>query len=209
LLDSLPAVVGDVFGCFSMPAGGIAGEALKALFKKRADDAREIMLTELSSGKVRFSETDAEEAVAIVYRYLRAAQEGAARVNLRLLAQVLSGQAHLGLIKADEFLYYADILAPLRRDEILLTGRIIRHWENATDQKDDLIERKRTATTKAREALIPSVFGDAAEFQAVADGLRRTGFFSIQATAGGGDLLGPSPVLLRLARLVDFDAATA
>ncbi|CAN7806573.1 hypothetical protein LJR267_010739 [Paraburkholderia hospita] len=209
MLDSLPAVVGDIFGYFSVPAGGVAGEALNALFKKRADDAREIMLTELSRGKVRLSETDAEEAVAIVYRYLRAAQEGAARVNLRLLAQVLSNQVHLGLIKADEFLYYADILAPLRRDELLLTGSILRHWENAIDQKDDPVERKRTATTKAHETLIPSVFGDADEFQAVADGLRRTGFFSIQATAGSGDLLGLSPVLLQLARLADFNAATA
>lgn len=209
MLDSLPAVVGDIFSCLSVPGGGAAGRALKALFKKRADSAREIMLAELSRGKVRFSETDAEEAVAIVYRYLRAAQEGAGRVNLRLLAQVLSGQAHLGLIKADDFLYYADFLSPLRRDEILLAGSILHHWEVAIDQKDDSIERKRTATTKAREALIPSVFADAAEFQAVADGLRRTGFFSIQATAGGGDLLGPSPVQLRLASMVDFEAAVA
>ncbi|MCU9954247.1 hypothetical protein OEJ37_12875 [Burkholderia sp. BKH01] len=209
MLGSLPAVVCDVFGLLSLPGGAMAGEALKALFQKRADDAREIMLTAISRGDIRFSESDAEESVAIVYRYLRAAQEGAARVNLRLLAEVFCGQARLGLIKADEFLYYADVLTPLRRDEILLTGCILRHRNEAIEQKDDPIERMRAATVQSQSALIPDVFEDHAEFRAVADGMRRTGFFSIQATAGGGDLLGPSPILLRLARLVDFDAATA
>ena len=209
MVGSLPAVICDVFGLFSLPGGAMAGEALKALFQKRADDAREIMLTAIERGDIRFSETDVEESVAVVYRYLRAAQEGAARVNLRLLAEVFCGQARLGLIKADEFLYYADVLTPLRRDEILLTGCILRYWNEATDQKNDPIERMRIATVKSQSALIPNVFEDHAEFRAVADGMRRTGFFSIQATAGGGDLLGPSPVLMRLARLVDFDAATA
>ena len=209
MLASLPAVICDVFGSLSLPGGGMAGEALKALFQKRADDAREIMLTAISRGDIRFSETDAEESVAIVYRYLRAAQEGAARVNLRLLAEVFCGQARSGLIRADEFLYYADVLTPLRRDEILLTGCILRNWSEAIEQKDDPIERMRVATVRSQSALIPDVFEDHAEFRAVADGMRRTGFFSTQATAGGGDLLGPSPILLRLARLVDFDAATA
>jgi hypothetical protein len=203
VLDSLPAVIGDVFSCFSLPGGGVAGEALKALFRRRAENAREIMLAAISRGDIRFSETDAEESVAIVYRYLRAAQEGAARVNLRLLAQVFCGQARLGLIKADEFLYYADVLTPLRRDEILLMGSILRYWNEAVEEEST--ERMRTATVRSQEALIPKVFDDHAEFRAVADGMRRTGFFSTQATAGGGDLLGPSPILMRLARLADFD----
>lgn len=207
--SSLPAVISDVFGLFSIPGGTMAGEALKALFQKRADDAREIMLTAISRGDIRFSETDVEESVAVVYRYLRAAQEGAARVNLRLLAEVFCGQARLGLIKADEFLYYADVLTPLRRDEILLTGCILRYWDEATEHKGGPIERMRSATLGAQNALIPGVFEDREEFLAVADGMRRTGFFSIQATSGGGDLLSPSPVLRRLARLVDFEAATA
>ncbi|MFL9987138.1 hypothetical protein [Paraburkholderia sediminicola] len=207
MIDSLPAVVSDVFGLFALPLGGIAGEALKALLKKRMEAAREIMLAEISRGDIRFSETDADESVAIVYRYLRAAQEGAARTNLRLLAQVLSGQARLGLIKADEFLYYADILTSMRRDEILLTGEILREWNAAEKLAGDNTERMRYATNRAMLTLIPNVFDDAGDFRANADGLRRTGFFLIQATAGGGDLFGPSPLLLRLSKLIDFEAA--
>jgi hypothetical protein len=209
LLNNLPALVGDVFSALSLPFGGMAGEALKTLMQRRIDEAREIMIAEISRGDIRFSEADAEESVAITYRYLRAAQEGTSRSNLRLLAQVLSGQARLGLIKADEFLYYSDILTPMRRDEILLTGSILRYWHAAIEHEDDPVERMRTATTRSMAALIPGVFEDHGEFRAVADGMRRTGFFNIQATAGGGDLLGPSPVLVRLARLVDFDAARA
>jgi len=205
MIDTLPAIVGDIFNIFTLPAGGVASEALKALFKKRSDAAREIMLYEISRGQIRFNQADMEESVAIVYRYLRAAQEGAARINLTLLAQVLSGQARLGLVKADDFLYYADILTPMLRDEILLIGCILRHWEAAIEQEQSPTERMRTATINSQKDLIPDVFEDLAEFRAVADGLRRTGFLSIQATAGGGDFLGPSPVLIRLARLVKFE----
>lgn len=207
MIDTLPTLVGDVFSVFSLPGGGLAGEALKSIFKKRADSAREIILEELSRGNVRLSETDAEESAMIVYRYLRAAQEGAARMNLRLLAQTLAGQARLGLVKADEFLYYADMLTSLRRDEILLIGQILHHWNAAEHLKDDPLERMKYATGHSREALVPEVFVDDADFRANADALRRTGLLLIQATAGGGDRLGPSPLLFRLAKLVDFDAA--
>jgi hypothetical protein len=201
---ALVAVVSDAFGLFTWPGGALAGEVLSRLFKNRADAAQEIMLSELTRGNVRFSEIDPEECVAIVYRYLRAAHEGAARNNLRLLSQVLAGQARLGLVKADEFLYYADILTSMRRDEILLTGAILRSWNAASAQASDPTKRMQTATIQAKVALISDVFEDDADFRSVADGLRRTGFLLTQPTAGGGDLLGPSPLLIRLSKLTDF-----
>jgi len=207
-VDLLPAVLNDAFSLFSWPLGNVAGEALKALLKRRADAAQEIILEEISKGSVRFSEVDADEGVAIVFRYLRAAQEGTARVNLRLMAQVMCGQAKHGPLKADDFLYYADTLASLRTDELHLIGELLGNWNRASHEQDR-DERMRAATIGAKEALVPKVFADASDFQACADGLRRTGYFLITATFGSGDLLGPSPLLLRLAALVDFEAARA
>jgi hypothetical protein len=207
-MQLLPAVLGDIFSMQSWPLGGVASEALKRILKNRVDAAREILLAEMSAGNVRFRESDVEESVAIVYRYLRAAQEGAARVNLRLLSQAMCGQASAGVLKADEFLYYADLFTSLRRDEVLLLGAVLRFWDAPHYESNiDRSERMRGTTACAQRELVPDVFADADEFSAVADGLRRTGLLATLATAGGGDLLGPSPLLLRIAKLVDFDAA--
>jgi hypothetical protein len=69
-----------------------------------------------------------DDAAAFLLRYLRAAQEGAARLNLRLMARVVVGKAHAGEpLYADEFLRYADTLASLARNEVVLLGALIRH----------------------------------------------------------------------------------
>ncbi|CAB3775261.1 hypothetical protein LMG29542_08643 [Paraburkholderia humisilvae] len=102
--ESLIVAIGDMFSLTNVPGGNVAGYALKQLFAKRLDSAREILLEELARGDIRVSEGDLEEGVAIVYRFLRAAQEGTARVNLRLLSQVIAKQAWQGTMKADEFL---------------------------------------------------------------------------------------------------------
>ena len=102
--ESLIAAIGDMFSLTNVPGGNVAGFALKRLFAKRLDNARETLLKKLARGDMRVSEADLQEGVATVYRFLRAAQEGAARVNLRLLSQVIANQAWRGTMKADEFL---------------------------------------------------------------------------------------------------------
>src|SRR5712692_6521403 len=66
----------------------------------------------------------AREAVAETPANLRAAQEGAARLNLRLLAKVIAGQFQAGRLVADEFLHHAERLALLSRDEVVVIGMI-------------------------------------------------------------------------------------
>jgi hypothetical protein len=206
--ESLVAAIGDMFSLANVPGGNVAGYALKQLFAKRLNSAREILLEELARGDIRVSEADLEEGVAIMYRFLRAAQEGTARVNLRLLSQVIAKQVWQGTIKADEFLYYADILSPLRRDEVLLLGSLHRNWFDPSRGDLDIPKRRIQTLGAVRSELTPAVFQSDGEFFAVMGSLSRTGLLSTVA-AYGGAFYEPTPLLERLVRLVDFDAAAA
>ncbi|WP_233890111.1 hypothetical protein [Paraburkholderia flagellata] len=206
--EGLIALVGDVFGLANLPGGNVAGFGLKQLMAKRLDAAREVLLNELARGQSRVSEVDLEEGLAIVYRFLRAAQEGAARVNLRLLSQVIANQAWGGTMKADDFLYYADILGPLRRDEMLLLGSLHRNWFDERRLSLDVGQRRIETIGAMKADLVPGVFESDADFFAIADSLTRTGLVATVA-AYGGSFYEPSPLLQRVVRMVDFEAAAA
>lgn len=132
LPEVLSAFLGDSLSLINYPAAGTAATgaalALQRVMKRREDAAREVLQSELSKGNIGPLDAAAQDdAVAILFRYARAAQEGAARRNLRLLAQVIRGQLSLGNLVADEFLSYADVLASLRREEVTLLGVMARH----------------------------------------------------------------------------------
>lgn len=121
------SVVADIMGAFMIPGGSTVSEAIQQVFKKRLDAAREILMEEIGNGYKDMSDAaKLEEVAAIIYRYGRAAQEGAARTNLRLLAQVIAGKNFSEAPAADKFLYYADILSSLKLEEIVLLGIMVR-----------------------------------------------------------------------------------
>src|SRR6516165_3622152 len=118
-------------------------------------------------------DAEVEEAAAIFYRYMRAAQEGGARLNLRLMAKIIAGQADRGNLVADEFLYYADMLASLRREEVLALGTLYRHWKS-----DPRVDVAGVALSGAQAELIPKVFRDNEEFLAALGAAARTGLIT-------------------------------
>lgn len=93
----LSAVVGDAFGVRGWLMGNLAGAsfavAVQQVQRRRAERARDILLDEMSRGEKTLSIPEVEEAAAVLLRYGRAAQEGAACLNLRLMAKVIAGQA--------------------------------------------------------------------------------------------------------------------
>lgn len=205
--DGLVALIADVFEVAKLHGGGVVGFALNQLLRKRLEAARDILLEELARGRIRVSEADFEDGLAITYRFLRAAQEGASRVNLRLLSQVIARQAWTGKMTADEFLYYADILGSLRRDEVFLVGCLYRTW-HAQSKDTDVAQRRRATIGALREELIPDVFESDEDLFAIADSLTRTGLVSTVA-AYGGSFYQPAPLLERVVKMVDLEAAIA
>ncbi|EJB04817.1 hypothetical protein Rleg9DRAFT_3676 [Rhizobium leguminosarum bv. trifolii WSM597] len=98
------------------------GQTYKKVMAMRISAAREVLLEELAKGRASAIDPLPDDAATVTFRYMRAAQEGAARLNLRLLAGVITGQISGPGLYADEFLRWADILAGLRREEILVLG---------------------------------------------------------------------------------------
>lgn len=186
----------------------VAGLALDELLKNRRERAREILLDELRAGDVVLAETAVEESVAIAFRYTRAAQEGAARLNLRLMAQVIRGQAMHKVLHADEFLYWADIIASLKREEVYLIATLRRSLDYVNE---DVTRRGEIDVCKtwenARDQLVPRVLPDEATMRAIAMGASRTGFLMPGNTFTGIGYFVPTPFLEKVLQLCDFDAA--
>ena len=201
-----------VTGFASHGAGTISavgGVAIQKLMERRLNDARDILMDEMRSGDLSLSTArDFGDSVAIGLRYARAAQEGAARLNLRLLAQVISGQAHLGNLVADEFLYWSDILASLRREEVILIATLHQCIEriDSGDERGVIIQEPNTWKC-AREKLVPLLFESEELMRSVAGGVTRTGLLVSGRTIDGAETVIPSPLLDKVLKLCDFEAA--
>jgi hypothetical protein len=159
------------------------------------------------SGTRKLDEADPPDAAAILFRYQRAAEEGTAWLNLRLLAAVFAEQVTHRSIAADDFLYLADILAPLKRDEVILLGTMFRlRGDGAEPPKSP-----RDVQIEAIEELVPDVFKNAEYFMATAISLLRTGLLVASApptTYGGGGngfIFKPTRALLRLSALANIE----
>jgi len=130
-MTTFPEIVGafvsDAVGLTGIPGGSVAGLAIGRYFRRRAEAARDILLDELRQANISDAQAASEDnAIAVIVRYLRSAREGAARLNLRLLAKAIAGQIQLGRLVADEFLQYADALGSLSREEIVVISTLYR-----------------------------------------------------------------------------------
>ena len=188
-------------------AGAVAGIALGELLRKRHEAARDILLDELRSGDKTLAEmSEVGEVVAILERYVRAAREGAARLNLRLMAKVIAGQAHRGNLIADEFLYYADILASLRREEIILIATLHRHSKSKAVEQIDEGGKAYKTQNLTKEELVPALFLSEKHFMAILGATIRTGLV-IGSSAFNEVLYETSPLMGTLETLAPFQEA--
>ncbi|KAF1062769.1 hypothetical protein [Burkholderia gladioli] len=190
--DFLSAVTSPI----ASMGGAIVSSVLSAVMEKRNATAREVLLDEIRHGNASPAPEDIEESVAIWYRYWRAAQEGAARLNLRLLAAVYAGQVRDKAIVADDFLYLADLLATLRRDEIILLGTFLRH---STPPEGGYSDDYKSQSFTMNE-LVPDIFSTHADFWATLGALQRTGL--IASYAVGGAIGSGSSTVYRITNLL-------
>lgn len=191
--DTLPPV----------PGSNVLTKALERLLDRRRAKARELLRDALSKGEITLSQAiNEEEAAAILYRFDRAAIEGTATLNLRLMAQVIANQSFVGNLVADEFLYFAEMLASLRREEIILIATMHRIRINAPS--------KMSADEKTEEvvaALVPKLFPDPETLRANAMACMRTGLIMDRNTMDDMGNYTTSPLMDRLEKLAPFEEA--
>jgi hypothetical protein len=211
--ELLGAFLSDALALTGSPLTNAPGSAfaivLQRVFKQRAEAARDILQDELRRGNITVFDAAADdEAAAILFRYLRSAQEGVARTNLRLLAQAIRGQMSLGKLEADEFLGLADVLAALRREEIVLLGAMGQQRESLseTSTSNDVAI---TAWTALEESLAGTpMFPTKNHVKATASALVRSGLI-MMVSVWDGDIPVLSVLFDRFAAFCDFEAAAA
>lgn len=216
MLEQLPsllsAVVSDGFALFTLPWGTVggfaAGAALSQIMRRRAEAARDILLEAIRAGEKGLPPTQIDEAVAIILRYFQAAQVGTAHLNLRLMADVIASKGRLGNLVADEFLHDADMIASLRREEIMLLAKLHHAWASEWLQKTKPEMQPEAAIRWATAQLVPSVFRDRQSLEATAGATTRTGLLKVMP-AIGANTYAPTPLLTRLVLLASLEAAIA
>jgi hypothetical protein len=182
-LASLAALASDVLSVAGVPGGALLEDVTKRLIDRRIAQAREILLEEIRRGEKHISQAGADdEFAAILFRYQRAAIEGTARLNLRLLAAVAAGQGARTGFAADEFLAWADVLATLRREELIVVAAL---WRIERGQATKVMGPSAVSDpiwTQLEAKLIPDPFLTPEEVTAAASACTRTG---LVATIGG------------------------
>ncbi|WP_296987924.1 hypothetical protein [Thalassospira sp. UBA1131] len=209
--NSFGAAVSDLASLvdvgFEASIGTGAASMMQKIMQKRLAGARDILLEEIREGKVHISEAvEGDEIVAVAYRFARSAMEGAARVNLRLMAKALKKQLQEPNLLASKFQHHAAIIASLRREEIILLCGLyeIEHTAEYSSKKDD--QRPGWALGKLRDRFIPSLFANDKALMATLIALTRTGFV-IPETAWDTFVYSTSPNLSEVISLEEFEDA--
>lgn len=194
-----------------VPLGATVAELIRNEIESRKQIASEILIEEVKRGSAEsVDEAAIHEAIPMLIRYARAAAEGSARLNLRLLGQVIAGQVVTRDWTADQFLYHADIVASLRRNEIILLGKLHYHIHNLrTEFGGEANLNLIDVWEQLQGDLVPEVFPARADMIAAATALSRTGLLILKSGWGTGGQWTTSPLMEELASQISIEAAFA
>lgn len=184
----VPPIVAKAFAA-------LGRQAYAQLQRRRLEEARRIIAKRLAAGKYWAIKDD--DAADAIFTYLRAAQEGAARRNLELIAEVLVNGAAEASFDPNEFRRHARQLADLSREEAIALAVMLKAPDLATEKSpwNPLVEY----------AVATGRFDDSRHLSEVCAGLLRTGYvhpLSLFGIMG----FGPTREAERLHRLVDIEA---
>ncbi len=119
------SVAADIMSALGLPGSNTVQTLVNAHLMKRRAEAQEMLLHELRNGYHGFVEAggeDQDELLSVMIRFTRSVEEGIARDNLRLLAQIIAGLKKNRALQADNFARWSGILENLDRDQLLVVG---------------------------------------------------------------------------------------
>lgn len=190
----------------SAVGGGALSSALGSVLGWRLEEAEEILDSELRQIKRRLTRVgEVEEAAGMVFRYIRAAQEGTSQINLRIMAKVIRGLAASARPKASDFLRFADAVASLDLEEICVVSCLLEKT-NELEQIGMTNDRDGKAWSLTVDDLVPRMFSDQQRVAEILLSATRTGL----VTKAAPFKLGPyctTPLLHELSGLASLDRA--
>lgn len=187
---TVPTIVGKAF----LAAGKMAYAELQ---RRRLEEAQKVIVRRLAKGQY-WAITD-DQAAAALFTYLRAAEEGAARRNLELIAEVLANAAIEPDFDPNEFRRHARHLAELSRAEAIALGVMMKAQELAPTPENPWLPVVEHALGRT------GYFNDADQFTGAVSGLVRTGWIMPVSLYSMTGYRG-TPELTRVRRLVDVEA---
>ncbi|MEQ1714261.1 MAG: hypothetical protein ABL908_23070, partial [Hyphomicrobium sp.] len=191
-------------------AGSAIAGGIERIVRRRAEQAREVFLDQLGHGtRPPRDPGEIDEFIAITYRYMSKAQEGAARLNLRLMARVVRSMLEGEGLYASEFLRHSEMLASLSREEVILLATRYR-LRKSLEKSRQTAQWQDTSivNTHVEKELVPRVFSTPLHLTASMTALQRTGLVWPAATSvGGGVIWQDTPLLDQIAALARFEDA--
>ena len=202
----------DILSLFGIPTSSIQ-ELWNAHCERKLAESRDILFDEITQGN--FNNIANDDKISLIHRYTLAAMNGAARLNLRLLAKainsIVKGEQLPSPIYANEFNRYAQILATLSDEEIHLLAQLYKMRE------DDLKYIKLHEPPKGINAnyFTKLIAGyeysqpeKVKETKAIAGALLRTGLiYQENVGCGGSYVYALTPFFDKIIELVDFQDA--
>lgn len=172
---------------------------------RRGDEARAILLDELRRARVDYTGCVAEQhAAAICFRYIRAAHEGASRLTLRLLCQLIAAQMKAAELSSVNFLASADAIASLTPDEIAVLGALYQRAGRGDDDGAGL-HRGLAAWLATKRDLMARGWSEQYLF-ARCGAIQRIGLLVATPMVGGVGFR-PSPLMIEFGKALDFEDA--
>jgi len=205
LPDSFAALARELWVASTAHAD-LLSPALGRVMSWRLEEAADILDSELKQIKRRLARVgEVEEAAGMVLRYIRAAEEGTALINLRIMAKVIRGLAARSRAKAASFLRYADAVSALTVDEICVVTCLLEKTIELAElglSKD----RDNKAWSHMIDDLVPRMYADQQQVAEILLAASRTGL----VTKAAPFKLGPfctTPLLHDLAELASLQRA--
>lgn len=207
--EAIGAIVHTGFGWAGLetvaPVAGFVAGAVSRYLLRRESRSKEILRSELErAGATAEDFKDTEQLAAAALRYGRAARDQAADENLRILSMAMIGLARRSELWASDFLKFAEIIAPLSRDELILIGRLM-----AEDSAFHATPRPPNSAadlwTIVRDGLV-GVFPTVEHVLAIAARAQRSGLIT-PITGIGGTFYDLSPMGRELRLVVDVELA--
>ena len=130
----------DILSLFGIPTTTLQ-ELWQQHCEQKISESRDILFSEIEQGS--FDNIGNDDKVSIMHRYMQAAMNGSARINLRLLAKAINGlskgEKQSKPIYANEFNRYAQVLETLSVEEIQILAKLYKMRE---DQKKYIKENQ-------------------------------------------------------------------
>jgi hypothetical protein len=167
------------------------------------------LIEEVAKGSpepINFTECEADPLIEIIYRFSKAVADGAARENLRLLAQVIAGLKKNKALEVDKFRKWANILEQLTRDELMVIGKAVSIKRRIS--AEGAASNRNEFATRLRSELINSRYAPT-EIDRLCASLVRTALLLAASGYGGGMLPLPTPWLDELGTLADVEGVAA